>query len=118
MDFTTDERADPANCQTMAQVRQGVDAIDRLLVAVIAERQRYMDAAARIKSDAPMLPSPDSPAVRESTRPQHSARAPTAETVWRAAPFRVYLPTAFAAVWRAQIAVGGSAKERCDVRLI
>ncbi len=35
----------------MAEVRQGVDALDRALVALIAERQRYMDAAARIKPD-------------------------------------------------------------------
>jgi isochorismate pyruvate lyase len=51
MDFRTDPRPAPADCKTMAEVRQGVDAIDRLLVAVLAERQRYMDAAARIKTD-------------------------------------------------------------------
>ncbi len=33
----------------MTEVRQGVDALDRALVALMAERQRYMDAAARIK---------------------------------------------------------------------
>ena len=33
----------------MAQVRVGVDALDRALVTLLAERQRYMDAAARIK---------------------------------------------------------------------
>jgi isochorismate pyruvate lyase len=33
----------------MADVRVGVDALDRALVALLAERQRYMDAAARIK---------------------------------------------------------------------
>ncbi|WP_372784716.1 chorismate mutase [Phenylobacterium sp.] len=51
MSFTTDERPAPADCMTMAEVRQGVDALDRLLVGVLAERQRYMDAAARIKQD-------------------------------------------------------------------
>ena len=51
MDFSTDPRPLPAECVTMAEVRQGVDALDRLLVAVLAERQRYMDAAARIKPD-------------------------------------------------------------------
>jgi isochorismate pyruvate lyase len=35
----------------MAEVRQGVDALDRALVSLLAERQRYMDAAARIKAD-------------------------------------------------------------------
>ncbi len=39
----------PEQCQDMAQVRAGVDALDRELVALLAVRQRYMDAAARIK---------------------------------------------------------------------
>jgi isochorismate pyruvate lyase len=51
MTFTTDPRPAPADCTTMVEVRQGVDALDRLLVTVLAERQRYMDAAARIKTD-------------------------------------------------------------------
>src|SRR5690606_6586801 len=38
-------------CQTMADVRAGVDAIDRDLVALLARRQTFMDAAARIKTD-------------------------------------------------------------------
>jgi isochorismate pyruvate lyase len=46
-----DPRVDPAECQSMSDVRQGVDALDRALVALLAERQRYMDAAARIKPD-------------------------------------------------------------------
>ena len=33
----------------MVEVREGVDALDRALVTLLAERQRYMDAAARIK---------------------------------------------------------------------
>lgn len=39
------------DCETMVDVRAGVDAIDRELVALLARRQRYMDAAARIKTD-------------------------------------------------------------------
>ncbi|WP_203294107.1 chorismate mutase [Maricaulis parjimensis] len=39
----------PEDCQTMAQVREGVDALDRALVGLIARRSRYMEAAARIK---------------------------------------------------------------------
>jgi isochorismate pyruvate lyase len=46
MSFSTDDRRPPAECTTMAEVRQGVDALDRLLVTVLAERQRYMVAAA------------------------------------------------------------------------
>lgn len=40
---------DPPDCTTMAQVRAGVDAVDRDLVALLARRFAYMDAAARIK---------------------------------------------------------------------
>lgn len=46
-----DERKSPADCTTMAEVRVGVDALDRALVLLLAERQGYMDAAARIKGD-------------------------------------------------------------------
>lgn len=44
-----DPRTAPEACATMAEVRQGVDALDRALVVLMAERQRYMEAAARIK---------------------------------------------------------------------
>lgn len=44
-----DARTAPEDCQSMVDVRQGVDALDRALVTLLAERQRYMDAAARIK---------------------------------------------------------------------
>ncbi|MCA1653707.1 MAG: chorismate mutase, partial [Sphingomonadales bacterium] len=42
---------DPNQCQTMLEVRAGVNDVDRRLVALIARRFRYMDAAARIKAD-------------------------------------------------------------------
>ena len=45
------ERIKPAACQTMAEVRNGIDSVDRELVGLLGERFRYMDAAARIKSD-------------------------------------------------------------------
>ena len=40
---------DPEKCRTMVEVRDGVDAVDRELVALLARRFGYMDAAARIK---------------------------------------------------------------------
>ena len=43
------DRTAPEDCRTMADVRTGVDALDRALVTLLAERQRYMEAAARIK---------------------------------------------------------------------
>ena len=42
---------DPEACTTMAEVRAGVDAVDRALVGLLARRFGYMDAAARIKSE-------------------------------------------------------------------
>jgi isochorismate pyruvate lyase len=40
---------DPAECTTMTEVRAGVDEVDQRIVALIARRFGYMDAAARIK---------------------------------------------------------------------
>lgn len=54
------ERVKPADCHDMAEVRAGVDALDEAIVALLAERFRYMDAAARIK--------PSREAVRDEWR--------------------------------------------------
>jgi isochorismate pyruvate lyase len=51
---------DPEECQTMQQVRAGVDDVDRQVVALLKRRFGYMDAAARIK--------PDRSAVRDEWR--------------------------------------------------
>ncbi len=87
MTVLTDARPAPAACETMADVRRGVDALDRQLVTLLAERQRYMDAAARIK--------PERTAVRDEARIEDvvakvkaAARgaglsAEIAEPVWR-----------------------------------
>jgi isochorismate pyruvate lyase len=41
----------PEDCSTMTEVRQGVDATDRELMALLERRFGYMRAAARIKRD-------------------------------------------------------------------
>ena len=41
----------PEDCDTMAEVRAGVDATDRELMDLLDRRFGYMRAAARIKSD-------------------------------------------------------------------
>ncbi|HEV2080045.1 MAG TPA: chorismate mutase [Allosphingosinicella sp.] len=56
----SDERVLPADCQSMDEVRDGVDRLDREIVALLGERFRYMEAAARIK--------PDRAAVRDERR--------------------------------------------------
>ncbi len=40
---------DPADCTDMTQIRAGVDDVDLQLLALLARRFGYMDAAARIK---------------------------------------------------------------------
>lgn len=49
-----------ADCRSMAEVRAGVDATDRDLVALLRRRFDFMEAAARIK--------PDRAAVRDEPR--------------------------------------------------
>lgn len=41
----------PEDCTTMSEVRAGVDATDRALMALLDRRFGYMRAAARIKTD-------------------------------------------------------------------
>jgi isochorismate pyruvate lyase len=53
--LSTNSILSPENCNSMTQVREGVDAIDRALVAMLATRFAYMDAAARIKSDRSLV---------------------------------------------------------------
>ncbi len=50
----------PADCTNMTEVRAGVDDVDRQIVALLARRFGYMDAAARIK--------PEREAVRDEWR--------------------------------------------------
>lgn len=38
-----------ADCTDMAQVRAAIDGLDTLIVSLLAERMRYIEAAARIK---------------------------------------------------------------------
>ena len=54
------ERVPPEKCRDMAEVRRGVDRLDEAIVALLAERFRYMAAAARIK--------PERGAVRDEAR--------------------------------------------------
>lgn len=45
----------PDEYTTMQQVREGVDALDRQLVALLAERFAHMRAAARIKPERSLV---------------------------------------------------------------
>lgn len=77
----TDTPLSPENCTTMAEVRAGVDALDRELVALLATRFGYMRAAARIK--------PTRDAVRDEERKARVIAAAVAEAEARGIPGNV-----------------------------
>lgn len=68
----------PERCQTMTQVRAGVDATDRALIEMLATRFGYMRAAARIK--------PTRDAVRDEDRKQAVIDAAKAEALTQGVP--------------------------------
>lgn len=76
----------PDQCQTMTEVRAGVDETDRALVALLVRRFGYMDAAARIK--------PDRAAVRDEAR-----KAQVLDNVAREAEAVGLDPDRLRAVW-------------------
>ncbi|MEM9312404.1 MAG: chorismate mutase [Pseudomonadota bacterium] len=71
----------PDQCETMVDVREGVDATDRELVALLERRFGYMRAAARIK--------PNREAVRDEERKARVIAAAVAEAETRGLPGEV-----------------------------
>ncbi|AJA08327.1 chorismate mutase [Sphingopyxis fribergensis] len=76
----------PEDCETMIEVRAGVDQVDRELVALLVRRFGYMDAAARIKTDRT--------AVRDEAR-----KAEVIDNVAREAEAAGLEPERLRAVW-------------------
>ena len=82
-----DARVAPEACASMSEVRHGVDALDRALVVLLAERQRYMDAAARLKPSRDVVH--DDARIEDVVRKVLAAAGPAglspaiAEPVWR-----------------------------------
>ena len=78
----------PEECITMAEVRAGVDATDRALMALLDRRFGYMRAAARIKPDREAVRDEDrKAAVIAAARADAEARGLPAErlaTLWDA----------------------------------
>lgn len=72
---------DPEACETMIEVRAGVDALDRELVALLDRRFGYMRAAARIKGTRE--------AVRDEERKASVIAAAVAEAEARGVPAEV-----------------------------
>jgi len=77
-----------ADCQTMIEVREGVDAIDRALIDLLAQRFGYMDAAARIKPtrDAVRDEGRKAQVIANAAAAARAAGLPDglAETLWEA----------------------------------
>lgn len=80
----------PDDCTTMAEVRAGVDALDRELGRLIAARFGYMRAAARIK--------PERHLVRDGERKDQVIANAAAQ-----AELLGYPPGAAVAVWEALV---------------
>jgi len=78
------------DCETMTEVRLGVDALDCELVALIVKRQAYMEAAARIKTDRA--------AVYDSVRIEDVVTKVKAEAVKQGLSIEIAEP-----VWREMI---------------
>lgn len=76
----------PENYQTMAQVRAGVDELDRQLVALLDQRFAHMRAAARIK--------PERGHVRDEARKAQVIANARAQAEQLSAP-----PAVIAALW-------------------
>ena len=78
----------PEDCQSMTDVRAGVDETDRELLALFATRFAYMDAAARIKPTRDAVrDEPRKAAVIEAVRVDAAARGLPADAlaqIWEA----------------------------------
>ncbi len=75
------------SAETMVDVRYEVDRLDKLLVQILAERQTFMDAAARIKGERATVH--DRPRIEEVIRKVKASAIEAglspaiAEPVWR-----------------------------------
>ena len=80
-------RTPAIDCKTMDEVREEVDRLDRILVELIAERQSYMEAAARIKPEQQQVRVPwrieDVVAKVLSEAERRGLSKRIAEPVWR-----------------------------------
>jgi isochorismate pyruvate lyase len=82
----TSDTIEPLDCNNMADVRAGVDAVDVALIDLLVRRFAYMDAAARIK--------PNRTAVRDELR-----KAEVLDNVSREAAAAGLDPERLRAVW-------------------
>lgn len=49
----------PQDCKNLEEIRDGMDAIDRQIIALLSQRVAYVKAAAKFKTSAAAVAAPD-----------------------------------------------------------
>jgi isochorismate pyruvate lyase len=49
----------PEECQSLEEIREGMDALDRQIIAILVRRVAYVKAAAKFKTSAAAVAAPD-----------------------------------------------------------
>ncbi len=49
----------PEDCQSLEEIREGMDALDRQIIAILVRRVAYVKAAAKFKTTAASVAAPD-----------------------------------------------------------
>jgi len=49
----------PEDCRSLEEIREGMDALDRQIIAILAQRVAYVKAAAKFKTSAAAVAAPD-----------------------------------------------------------
>ena len=62
------ERIPPADCASLDEIREGMDAIDREVVSLLSERVEYVRAAAKFKPTSAGVAAPERVAAVLKTR--------------------------------------------------
>ncbi len=66
---------EPNQCQNLDEIRAGMDAIDRQIVALIAQRVDYVRAAAKFKTSATAVAAPERVQAVLNTRREWADKA-------------------------------------------
>ena len=55
----TDNSKPPEDCRTLEEIRAGMDALDREIIRILAQRVAYVKAAAKFKTSSADVAAPD-----------------------------------------------------------
>ena len=77
----------PEQCESLTEIRDQMDAIDREMIAMLAQRVAYVRAAAKFKTSATAVAAPDRVQAVLNTRREWAERAgldgATIEAIYR-----------------------------------